>query len=217
MSIQMGMNLELVYQGQNFHIQTEDSGLNHPMIITHLFKGGRILHTQSQEYTQLLESETLDVQSRESQIRQRMKDQHLTMLRELESGALDRIILTTPSPSSKTSATASVSHQTQPPIPLAQNRRRSSLATRRKQKAARESTQEQLEKKTPSTSSKTKSVPSFQLWQPFIPFQGTFDPSTLRQCTLSGHTSLTPKPLSFDPTQLPLKSQSSQSTTKKKD
>ncbi len=43
---QVGFNNNVKYKAQTFHIQTEDSGLGKPHIITHLFAdGGRILKT----------------------------------------------------------------------------------------------------------------------------------------------------------------------------
>src|SRR5437773_1302277 len=37
---QMGFNNNVKYQGQVFHVQTEDSGLDAPHVITHLFADG---------------------------------------------------------------------------------------------------------------------------------------------------------------------------------
>ena len=71
MSILMGMNLDLVYQGQTFHIQTEDSGVNNPVIVTHLFRSGRILHTQSYSYQDLIHNQKVD----EKTVRNLMKKQ----------------------------------------------------------------------------------------------------------------------------------------------
>ena len=43
-SPQLGFNNNVRHKGRVFHIQTEDSGIKHPHIITHLFAdGGRIL------------------------------------------------------------------------------------------------------------------------------------------------------------------------------
>ena len=40
----LGYNNNVRHKNRQFHIQTEDSGVNHPHIITHLFMdGGRIL------------------------------------------------------------------------------------------------------------------------------------------------------------------------------
>ena len=40
----LGYNTNVRHKGKLFHIQTEDSGIGHPHIITHLFAdGGRIV------------------------------------------------------------------------------------------------------------------------------------------------------------------------------
>ncbi len=38
-----GFNHNVKYKGQVFHVQTEDSGVENPHIITHLFLGGNIV------------------------------------------------------------------------------------------------------------------------------------------------------------------------------
>ncbi len=68
-----------------FHIQTEDSGVKNPRIVTHLFAdGGRIIKTARTEYADLVGRS--DVQSL---VRQMMKDQHNAMFSALRSGELD--------------------------------------------------------------------------------------------------------------------------------
>ncbi len=38
-----GFNHNIKHKGKVYHVQTEDSGVNNPHIITHLFVGGNIL------------------------------------------------------------------------------------------------------------------------------------------------------------------------------
>ena len=43
------------HRGRVFHIQTEDSGVNRPHLITHLFvDGGRIIKSTRSDYAELL-------------------------------------------------------------------------------------------------------------------------------------------------------------------
>src|SRR5512135_431076 len=50
---QVGFNNNLKYREHVYHIQTEDSGLNKPHIITHLFAdGGRILKSHKRSYAE---------------------------------------------------------------------------------------------------------------------------------------------------------------------
>jgi hypothetical protein len=56
----LGYNTNVRHKGKLYHIQTEDSGVNHPHIITHLFAdGGRIIASKKTDYAQHLGSEKL--------------------------------------------------------------------------------------------------------------------------------------------------------------
>ena len=86
--MEMGLNQDVTYQSRVFHIQTEDSGLAHGVIRTHIYSGGTILkslsdHYQEESDTGLIESEV---------IRIKMKALHREALRLLQSGSLDRSI-----------------------------------------------------------------------------------------------------------------------------
>ncbi len=81
---QSGFNHNIKYKGKTFHIQTEDSGLANPHIVTHAFIGGVILDTVRQDYGDILGKEGW-----EDTRRDRMKAQHLEEIRKLFSGAFD--------------------------------------------------------------------------------------------------------------------------------
>ncbi|MDD5306301.1 MAG: hypothetical protein PHU25_03165 [Deltaproteobacteria bacterium] len=85
----LGYNTNVRHDGHLFHIQTEDSGVSHPHVITHLFTEGTILATRKTPYDHLLEA--LD---REDKIRELMKDQHKAMFVELRDGIHDETIRT---------------------------------------------------------------------------------------------------------------------------
>jgi hypothetical protein len=82
----LGYNTNVRHAGKLFHIQTEDSGRDHPHIITHLFTAGTILATKKTPYDQMLESDEW-----EDLVRQLMKDQHKSMFVELRDGVHDEI------------------------------------------------------------------------------------------------------------------------------
>lgn len=82
----LGYNTNVRHAGRLFHIQTEDSGIDHPHVITHLFTEGTILATKKTSYSELVEAP-----NREDQIRQLMKDQHKAMFIELRDGVHDEI------------------------------------------------------------------------------------------------------------------------------
>ena len=82
----LGYNNNLRHAGKLFHIQTEDSGVEHPHVITHLFTEGTILATKKTSYSHMLEDDDL-----EAGVRKLMKDQHKAMAIELRDGVHDEI------------------------------------------------------------------------------------------------------------------------------
>jgi hypothetical protein len=86
---QVGFNNNLKYKGHVFHVQTEDSGLDKPHIITHLFAdGGRVIKSHKRSYA--------DAVGREKNIalyvRALMKAQHMEMVLCLRDGKFDDIL-----------------------------------------------------------------------------------------------------------------------------
>ena len=80
-SPQLGFNNNVRHRGRVFHIQTEDSGIKHPHIITHLFAdGGRILKTQKVSYAEFLGEEELA-----KKVRSLMQEQHKAMFMALRT------------------------------------------------------------------------------------------------------------------------------------
>ena len=82
----LGYNTNVRHGGHLFHIQTEDSGVDHPHVITHLFTEGTILSSKKTEYDEHLEKDNY-----EDIVRQLMKDQHKAMFVELRDGVHDEI------------------------------------------------------------------------------------------------------------------------------
>ena len=71
----LGYNTNVRHKGKLYHIQTEDSGVNHPHIITHLFAdGGRIVASKKTEYNQHLGSSNL-----QGIVKKLMQEQHKAM------------------------------------------------------------------------------------------------------------------------------------------
>ncbi len=83
-SMQLGYNHNVNYKGVTFHIQTEDSGIANPHIITLLYVGGNIISRKKISYADILKHERLrDV------VRELMQDQHKQMLKDLKNGDFD--------------------------------------------------------------------------------------------------------------------------------
>lgn len=86
---QMGFNNNIQFQGVTFHVQTEDSGLDTPHIITHLFAdGGRVIKSHKRSYAAAIPQEP-DIAT---YVRELMKAQHLEMVLLLREGRFDGII-----------------------------------------------------------------------------------------------------------------------------
>ena len=83
----LGYNNNVRHKNRTFHIQTEDSGVKRPHIITHLFiDGGRILKSIKTSYAEHLEGE--DVQE---VVRTLMREQHKSMFIALKDGQFDNV------------------------------------------------------------------------------------------------------------------------------
>jgi hypothetical protein len=95
----LGFNHNVRYKGEVFHVQTEDSGVASPHIITLLYRGGVILASKKTSYADILKIENLD-----SVVEELMKDQHKAMMRRLKAGEFDQRAFQA-TPSAKESAT----------------------------------------------------------------------------------------------------------------
>jgi hypothetical protein len=85
---QVGFNNNVKYKAQTFHIQTEDSGLDKPHIITHLFAdGGRVIKSHKRSYAEHVKRDDVA-----PFVRQLMKGQQLEMALSLREGRFDEII-----------------------------------------------------------------------------------------------------------------------------
>lgn len=94
----VGFNDNVRRRNRNFHVQTEDSGIAHPHIITHLFTdGGRIVKSMRQSYVEIVGEENLA-----KKVRERMKTQHVGMLEALKSGEFDALVWGSRAPGVKT-------------------------------------------------------------------------------------------------------------------
>jgi hypothetical protein len=85
---QMGFNNNIKFRATVFHVQTEDSGLDQPHIITHLFAdGGRVIKSHKRAY-----NEHVNRPDVAEYVRGLMKAQHLEMVMALRDGRFDGII-----------------------------------------------------------------------------------------------------------------------------
>jgi hypothetical protein len=81
----VGYNTNVRHKGKLYHIQTEDSGVNHPHVITHLFAdGGRIIASRKTGYAEHLGAKDL-----QGIVKKLMQDQHKAMFIELRDCVYD--------------------------------------------------------------------------------------------------------------------------------
>lgn len=85
---QVGFNNNVKYREHVFHIQTEDSGLNKPHIITHLFAdGGRVIKSHKRTYAEQVSRSDIALY-----VRALMKGQQMEMIISLRDGKFDAVI-----------------------------------------------------------------------------------------------------------------------------
>jgi len=85
---QMGFNNNLKYKGHEYHVQTEDSGLRMPHVITHLFAdGGRVIKSHKRSYAPDVDRPDVAVH-----VKALMKAQHMEMVLALREGRFDEVI-----------------------------------------------------------------------------------------------------------------------------
>ncbi|HEY3494914.1 MAG TPA: FHA domain-containing protein [Polyangiaceae bacterium] len=85
---QMGFNNNIRFKENVFHVQTEDSGLDQPHIISHLFAdGGRVIKSHKRSYATEVRREDVA-----EYVRSLMKSQHLEMVLMLREGRFDAIV-----------------------------------------------------------------------------------------------------------------------------
>src|SRR5690606_28245722 len=81
----LGYNTNVRHKGRIYHIQTEDSGINHPHIITHLFAdGGRIVASKKTSYAEQVGAPDL-----RDTVKALMREQHKAMFIGLRDGLYD--------------------------------------------------------------------------------------------------------------------------------
>lgn len=81
----VGYNTNVRHKGKLYHIQTEDSGVKRPHVITQLFAdGGRIIASEKCSYEEHLDAENL-----QAIVKQLMQDQHKRVFIALRDGAYD--------------------------------------------------------------------------------------------------------------------------------
>jgi hypothetical protein len=106
----LGFNHNIMYKGELFHVQTEDSGRANPHIITLLYRGGTIVGSAKTSYADIIKADQLELV-----VESIMKEQHKDMMRRLKGGEFDARIFGQASTSNPSEETPSPSEPPAPP------------------------------------------------------------------------------------------------------
>ncbi len=80
-----GINSDIDYNGKLYHVQTEDGGINNPIILTRIFCSGVLVTTRKTSYVYLL-----DMDGFKEVVENLMKEQHNEMIQEIQNGKMIR-------------------------------------------------------------------------------------------------------------------------------
>lgn len=79
-----GFNTDIKVGNTVYHVQTEDRGSGNPVIDTTIYTQGRVLHKRATSYKDFLNSPEFN----ETALRERLEEQHRTIIDELRTGKL---------------------------------------------------------------------------------------------------------------------------------
>ncbi|MBI5562526.1 MAG: hypothetical protein HY894_06725 [Deltaproteobacteria bacterium] len=86
--MEIGFNQNFKYKGVVCHVQTEDGGVNNPVITTHIFKdGGTIFASRRASY-----ADAVNATDRDEQVKRMMREQTIALLKDLKAGKFDHLI-----------------------------------------------------------------------------------------------------------------------------
>lgn len=77
-----GFNNDIDCEGRIFHVQTEDRGLENPVVESLVYSGGEIVTARKTPYTDLVVAGEVD----DAEILRRMETQHRELIRDIRNG-----------------------------------------------------------------------------------------------------------------------------------
>jgi len=109
-----GYNTDFKFDGKIYHCQTEDGGINSPVITSLMYQQGAILASRKTSYEDIIKADCL-----EDVVRELMMEQHKQMIRDLMQGKLQVNANAQPqaAPVPKASAAPAPEAKTSPPPP----------------------------------------------------------------------------------------------------
>lgn len=106
--MKQGFNHNLRHQGVLFHIQTEDSGVNNPVVVTHVFVGGNIIATRRANYEKFVGRPGLA-----GIVESIMKEQHKDVMKDMVNGKIRSVELAIHEARAKESGAAKAESETE--------------------------------------------------------------------------------------------------------
>ncbi len=82
-----GFNTEIEHRGEKFHVQTEDRGIQRPVIETLVYKGGEIVFSRKINYSSLIGKKDF-----KERVREKLKNQHEKIIDEIKNGLHDELL-----------------------------------------------------------------------------------------------------------------------------
>lgn len=87
--MEKGFNSDIVYRGLNFHVQTEDWGLDNPYVVSRVYQDGAVVRSVKTPYSEILGFGRFHPRTVNRQdIRRALEEQHQKILDLLLSGQL---------------------------------------------------------------------------------------------------------------------------------
>jgi hypothetical protein len=81
-----GFNTDVDHEGRVFHVQTEDKGLENPVVESLIYCGGEIVSSRQKPYERPADTD----EAAEREIQRLMESQHQEMIRDIHNGKYDK-------------------------------------------------------------------------------------------------------------------------------
>ncbi len=82
-----GYNTDVAYEGVTYHVQTEDKGIDSPVILSLVYQGGTILAAKRTNYSELVSNGTVD----EQKLAALLERQHRIIVAAIQAGKIEKL------------------------------------------------------------------------------------------------------------------------------
>lgn len=99
-----GFNTDIEFEGKTYHVQTEDKGLERPMVMSLIYDRGTILASKRTSYEDLIVDETVD----EDVLAERLQKQHRLICAAVRTGRISDLIKMSQKPAAEAASVAEI-------------------------------------------------------------------------------------------------------------